>query len=71
MTGNVSQDAYIAEEKYLTEELVLDVHKVLGIADSLAIRVLDAVLVQNTTTPVVTAAHDLSSHSTHIPTGLG
>ena len=58
-------------EGWLTEELVLNVHKVLSVADSLAIRVLDTVLVQNPTAPVITASHDLSPHSTHITTGLG
>ena len=53
-----------------TEELVLDIHIVLGIADSLAVRVLDTMLVQNTAAPVVTAAYDLSTHSAHITTRL-
>lgn len=43
----------------LTEELVLNVHEVLCVANSFTVGILDTMLVQDSTTPVITTAHNL------------
>lgn len=46
-----------------TEELILNVNKMLRFANDLAVRSLDTMLVQNSTAPIIAAAHNLRPDS--------
>jgi hypothetical protein len=53
-----------------TEELILNVNKVLGIANNLAVGILNTVLVQNTTAPIIAASNNLRANRPLLSTRL-
>jgi hypothetical protein len=63
---------YSAERNMVirTEELVLNVNKVFGIADNLTVGILNTVLVENTTAPIIAASNNLRANRPLLSTRL-